>query len=153
MGSPWYDCANAVRARAGWRCECDGACGTHAERCPHQHGRWQPDPPDGLPAFARVFAVHRTDTDCLTPMPGACQMPAHYHALCHRCRPILGAATITRAAVAAGLADLRCALCVLETGHGSVHSLGGAHVTPGTVPTDVAGIVAALQAKRRAGSA
>lgn len=27
-----------IANRAGWRCECDGTCGTHAGRCERRHG-------------------------------------------------------------------------------------------------------------------
>lgn len=96
MGSPWYDCANGVRARAGWRCECPGTCGDHTDRCEGKQGK--PLARRVFPRFpadaVRLFAVHRTDLDCATPTPGGCQEPTHYTALCHFCRRDLADAAV-----------------------------------------------------------
>ena len=37
----WPVISLRIKARAGWRCECDGECGrgTHRGRCPNHHGQ------------------------------------------------------------------------------------------------------------------
>ena len=99
MGTPWYDCANDVRRRAGWQCECTGACAwpglpaVHTGRCAAKQDR--PSPRDPLPMVPhrqepreriRVFAVHRADIACADPRPVACHDADHYAAWCHECR-------------------------------------------------------------------
>ena len=37
----WPEISEAIKKRAGWRCECEGECGrgNHTGRCPNRHGR------------------------------------------------------------------------------------------------------------------
>jgi hypothetical protein len=70
---------------------------------------------------------------------------------CPRCHLRVRVGPRIRAAVDAGIAVLRCAVCALEAGSLPVVSLGGTHSVGGVVPEPGAlqALLIRLQAKRR----
>ena len=72
----WPGISLAIRTRAGWRRECEGECGrgTHAGRCPNQHGE---------PAYGSGSRVVLT-TAHLDHTPENCA-PDNLRAMCQAC--------------------------------------------------------------------
>jgi hypothetical protein len=72
----WPAISQAIKDRAGWRCECKGECGrgTHPRRCPNRHGR---------PAYATGSTVVLT-TAHLDHTPENCD-PGNLRAMCQGC--------------------------------------------------------------------
>lgn len=72
----WPAISEAVKNRAGWRCECEGECGrgSHTGRCPNRHGR---------PAYGTGSRVILT-TAHLDHVPEHCD-PANLRAMCNGC--------------------------------------------------------------------
>jgi hypothetical protein len=72
----WKDISTAIKERAGWTCECTGECGrgTHAGRCPNEHG---------MPAYGTGSKVILT-TAHLNHTPEDCR-PENLKAMCQGC--------------------------------------------------------------------
>lgn len=72
----WKQVSNAIKQRAGWRCECLGECerGTHDGRCPNEHGK---------PAYGTGSTVVLT-TAHLDHAPENCD-PDNLRAMCNGC--------------------------------------------------------------------
>jgi hypothetical protein len=72
----WPAISLAIKARAGWRCECLGECGRsiHDDRCPNHHGRLAYG--TGSTVVLTTAHLNHTPEDC---------RPENLKAMCQGC--------------------------------------------------------------------
>ncbi len=70
----WPAISRSIKERAGWRCECQGECGRHEDRCDRHHG-------DLIPLTGAKVVL---TTAHLDHQPENCD-PGNLRAFCQRC--------------------------------------------------------------------